>query len=328
MAAVGLDIGGAFIKVAQTDGNKLVMSGIANNPLGKLSPDTENEINQLAAAVKKMWLDKNISIKKVRVCISESAAYSRVISMPVLSVAELSNAIKYEAEQYIPISLEDVELSYEVIFKPTKKTGEEKMTVLLVAASKRTLNGIVEVLTKAALEPESIETELIASARVLVLEKNPTDVTMLVSIGAVSTGIAIFNQTNLLFTHRLYSGSAAMTRVIASSLSLPMLQAEEYKRSYGVRPDVLEGKLNQAVMPITTNLTNEIKKAYAFITTSNLTDRPTRVVLAGGGALVPGLVELISRSTGIETTIGEANIAKDNQVSNSLYVAAIGTSKR
>lgn len=328
MSAIGLDIGSSFIKLGQTSGKKLELTTIANNPLGKLSPDTEAEIDQLATAIKKIWLDKKLNDKRVRVAISESAAYSRVISMPVLSVAELSNAIKYEAEQYIPISLTDVELSYEVIFRPTKKTGEEKMTVLLVASSKRTLNGLVSALAKAGLEPESIETEMISTARILVIEKNPTDISMLVSIGAVSTTISIFNNTNLVFTHRLDTGSAAMTRAIAAGLSLPILQAEEYKRSYGVRPDVLEGKLAAAVVPITTNLTNEIKKAYSFITQNNLATKPTRVILAGGGALVPGLLQLISKSTGLETTIGQPDLEAGNIPFNALYFAAVGASKR
>jgi Tfp pilus assembly PilM family ATPase len=119
-----------------------------------------------------------------------------------------------------------------------------------------------------------------------------------------------------------------MTRSIASSLSLPILQAEEYKRSYGVRADVLEGKLFQAVGPITTNLTNEIKKAYSFITQNNLTSKPTRVVLTGGGALIPGLLELISKSTGLEATLGSPDLVTNGQVFNSLYLASVGASHR
>lgn len=328
MPNVGLDIGAAFIKLAQTEGRKLITTGITNNPLGKISPDTEGEIDQLAATIKKLWLDKKINEKKVALALSESVAYTRVINMPVLSTAELSNAIKYEAEQYIPVALSEVELSYEVIAKPDKKTGDEKMRVLLVAASTRTLTGIVTALAKAGLETKNIETEMIATARVLVIEKNPPDITLLITIGAIATSLSIFNQSTLMFTHRLDTGSAAMTRAVASTLSLPILQAEEYKRSYGVRADVLEGKLSAAVSPITDNLVAEIKKAHTFINQNNLAGHPVRVVLSGGGALVPGLLELISKATGLETTMGQPDMIASNQAFDSLYIAAAGASKR
>jgi type IV pilus assembly protein PilM len=329
MPNIGLDIGAAFIKLVQTEKSKVVATAIANNPLGKISPDTESEVDQLAASIKKLFMEHKIREKKVRLALSESVAYSRVIEMPVLSTAELSNAIKYEAEQYIPVSLEDVELSYEVISRPAKKTGEEKMIVLLVAASTRTLNGIVTAMAKAGLETESIETEMVATARALVIEKKVTDVTMLVSIGAVSTGISIFDGQNLVFTHRLDTGSAAMTRAISTTLSLPILQAEEYKRSYGVRSDVLEGKLVAAVAPITTNLVNEIKKAQLFISQSDtLGAKPVHVLLSGGGALVPGFLELISQTTGMEATIGQAALESKSGDFNTLYIAAAGASIR
>lgn len=332
MTSYGLDFGSTYFKVAEVNGDKIEHTLVIPNPIGKIIFETEQETNLIVESLKNAFSERKISPDKLKVSVSEGVCYSRVITIPTLSQAELSNAIKYEAEQYIPVSLNEVELSYEVISKGDQKTGDQKMTVLLVAASTKVLTNIVNVLSKLGIEPEVIEPESISTARATVMQKEQTDNTMLLTIGALTSSITIFQGQNLVFTHRIDTGSAAVTRAIATTLSLPIPQAEEYKRSYGIKADILEGKLYQAVLPLTNNLVSEVKKAFNFIVTSNLNTRPTRLVLAGGGSLLPGLVQFLSQNTGLEVTTANLNYLKKNTketpLPDQITIASVGAALR
>jgi type IV pilus assembly protein PilM len=332
MSTYGLDFGSTYLKLAEVDGDKLVHTLVTPNPIGKIIFETEQETNQIVESLKKTFSERKVNPNKVRVTISEGVCYSRVISMPVLSQAELSNAIKYEAEQYIPVSLSEVELSYEVITKGNQKGGDDKMSVLLVAASTKVLSNVVNVLSKLGIEPEIMEPESISTARAAILQKEQTDNTMLLTLGAVTSSITIFQGQNIVFTHRIDTGSAAVTRAIATTLSLPIPQAEEYKRSYGIKADILEGKLYQAVLPLANNLVSEVKKAFSFIVTTNLNTKPTRLMLSGGGSLLPGLVQFLSQNTGLEVTTANLNYLKKNTketpLPDQVTIASVGAALR
>lgn len=326
-AQISLDFGAAFVKLMKGTKDHIDVFGIVSNPIGKPVPETENESISLATAIKGLFTEKNINVKKARVVLSETSVYSRVIALPLLSTAELSNAIHWEAEQYIPVPLEEVQLSWEVVTKPERRTGDEKMTVLLVAAPNKTIQGIMSVLSKLVIEPEIIEPEIVATTRTMNLENSKLTVTMMVTLGASATSITIFDSSDLIFTHRLDTGSTAITRAIASALSLPMNQSEEYKRSYGIQSNVLEGKLYQVITPLMMNLVTEIKKAQSFVLQKGLVNRTVKIVLTGGGSLMPGLVPFLSSQTGTEvniTSVFGANSKVNVPGMNSIYTATYG----
>ncbi len=325
-ASVSLDFGAAFVKVLKGNKDRIENFGLISNPIGKATPDSEAEAISLATALKGLFTEKKLEVAKARIVLSESSVYSRIISMPVLSSAELANAIKWEAEQYIPVPLEEVQLSWEIVNRPDRKTGNEKMTVLLIAAPNQTIQGLMSVLSKLVIEPEVIESEMVATTRTLNLSDKV--VTILLTLGASAASISIFDGQAMIFTHRIDSGSTAITRAISSSLSLPLNQAEEYKRSYGIQSNVLEGKLFQVISPMATLWVQEIKKAQSFATERGLLNRSAKIILTGGGSLMPGLVQFLSAQTGIEVNVINsfaANPHTNLPGINTLYTAAFGT---
>lgn len=331
MANIGLDIGSSYIKVAKVSGDKVEMASVIPNKLGKANLESEQDVLLMTTELKEFFGTLDLSPSKIRIVIPEGIVYTRVIQMPSLSQAELSNAIKYEAEQYVPVSLAEVELSYEVVSRQGKGTDDEKMQVLLVASPNKYLNQLVNVMSKLSIEPEYIEPEAIATARIVIMQKAQPVNTMLLTLGAVTSSISIFSGQDIIFAHRIDTGSAAFTRAIATSLSLPVPQAEEYKRSYGVKSDVLEGKLKEAVAPLTNNLISEIKKAFSFVVSSNLNTKPTRLVVSGGGSLLPGLIQLLSQNTGLEVTsasLSDMKKSKDITFPDQVIIAAVGAAYR
>lgn len=332
MSALGIDLGNALIKVAKVEGKKIDFLAAFSNPLGKLTIETEKEMDTLAEALKKDLIDSKIEGKVYKMVIPDSLSYFRVISLPLLTDAELSSAIRWEAEQYVPVKLDDVELSWDVIERPKIKTAGEKMQVLLVAAVKSNVAKMVELLGRVGLEVESIEPELIASSRSLVYGRNYTDGTMLCCMGAGGMSIALFNGEKLVFVYRFGSGGTAMTRSISTTLQLTMAQAEEYKRAYGVMTSVLEGKLLMAMAPVIDGMVSEMKKAMSFFTQNLPSVRLSRVILSGGVALMPGWVQYLTNKLGMEVSVGDPlsgmEVASEKfKVNTAIYSSVIGLLK-
>lgn len=117
-AHFGLDIGSYSIKAVQVEKKgkayKLVGLGEIRTPANILS-QSEADKRAIARAIKKLIAEAKINTKEVILCLSESAVYSRVIELPYLSQTELASAINFEAEQYIPVPLNEVKLEYVVL---------------------------------------------------------------------------------------------------------------------------------------------------------------------------------------------------------------------
>lgn len=307
---VGLDIGSFSIKVASCtkkgSGFRLDAIGIALNPLGGRPGSDDSSQNRVAEAIKKILSDTKLTRSKVALALSESQVYTKVIEMPVLSDSELASAIHWEAEQYIPVPLDQVNIDFEVISRPQKGSPDEKMQVFLVAAPKSLVQQTISFAGKCGVEVVSLETELLAVSRAVISEMDSTAPVLLVHLGASSTDLAVVRGGMLVFSHSIESGGTALTRTLASDLGLEFAQAEEYKRSYGLDVTQLEGKVREILLPLVDRSLSDMKKAISYFNSSHQEEPIKRVVLSGGSALLPELVSYMAESLGIEVVLGNA----------------------
>jgi type IV pilus assembly protein PilM len=154
----------------------------------------------------------------------------------------------------------------------------------------------------AGLEPVSLEPEIIAISRSLV-GQSPTP-TLIINLGAATTDISIVRNGVLTFTRSIASGGEALARAVAKEMGFELSQAEEYKRTYGLEEDKLEGKILAAVKPIFDTVIEEIKRSLVFYQ-EKYPEEPIKIVsLCGGTAKLPGLVVYLAQNLGIETQIG------------------------
>lgn len=337
-AYFGLDIGNSSIKVAQVNmqggkGYTLERIGLAMNPAGSIDFGDPLVCGKIAPAIKQVISEAGIKDKRVVVSISESKVYSRILSLPSMSEAELASAIKWEAEQFVPIPVEEVELDYSIIEGLQATAGEQKMLVYLVAAPKKYLVSMVDFLNSLALEPIAIESEMVAVSRALTLGISPAT-TLILHIGAMSSVLAIVDGNSLTFSYVAESGGVALTRSLAQSLTLPLPQAEEYKRTYGLDPGQMEGKVRTGLLLVMDGIVSEVRKAIEYHLTARKS-RVTRIVLSGGGSYLPQLPTYLSEAFGgIEVVLGDpfavaqagrnATIPRERTV----YSVAVGLSQR
>ncbi len=310
---IGLDIGSHTVKLValekRNNGYWLRAAAITPTPPRGLISEAEADLEAVGVAIKKLFMDTKIMDRQVNVSLPESQIFTRVVDMPFLTEEELASAIKWEAEQYIPMPLAEVKIDF-AILNPVKKGTDAKMQVLLVAAPLTLIDKYGKILNMAGLQVVSLEPEIIAINRSLMAGSQVP--TLVINLGAATTDLSIVRRNILVFTRSIASGGEALARAVARDMGFELSQAEEYKRTYGFE----EGKILAAVKPIFDTVIEEIKRALAFYQ-GRYPDEPIKIVsLCGGTSKLPGLVVYIAENLGIETQIGNpwTNITKDPKI--------------
>lgn len=330
---LGLDIGSHTIKIVQLEkkdkGFILKASSLVPTPPKGLVSEAKIDLETVGIAIKKLWTDIKVNNRRVNLSLPESQIFSRVIEMPPLNEEEMASAIKWEGEQYIPMPLSEVKIDF-AILTPEEKIGKDKIEVLLVAAPIGLIQKYRSVTEAAGLDLVSLEPEIIAVSRSLV-GKSPTP-TLLINFGAATTDLSIVRNGFLGFTRSIGTGGEALARAVAREMGFELSQAEEYKRTYGLEEDKLEGKILQAIKPIFDTVVEEIKRALLFDQGKHA-EEPIKVIsLCGGTAKLPGLITYLTQNLGIETQIGNpwTNVEKDIKIypqieeEGPVYAVAVG----
>lgn len=336
--AFGLDVGQQSIKAVwlstEKEGFFLQSAARVATPQKGMLSESPLDQEEMAHAIRTMLSEANITTKYVNIALPENQVYTRVIDMPVLSDKELLSAIYWEAEQYIPVPLNTITLDYKVLVRPQKPEEGPKMQVLLVGAPTVLIDKYEKVLSLAGLTIASIETEILSSIRSIAIgETYPP--TLIASIGAVSTSLAIIEKNLIKFTYSFPTGGIALSRAIAASFGFSLEQAEEYKKAYGLSSQSLGGKIAQVVDPVLAVILSEIKKARAFYAEKSKGVPIRQIMLAGGSAKLPGLTTYITNAVGIETGIADPwkvlmsqEVSKDIVDDASSYTVAVGLAMR
>jgi len=336
----GLDIGTSLIKVVEMRGDashrELLAAGMADTPAGGLRNDSDDDIKQIAEAVRDLVKSAKISTPYVVASLPESQIFTRVIDMPVLTDSELAQAIKYESEQYIPIPLSEVKLDYAVLHRPEGPGMSQKMQVLLVAAPVVLINRYLKMIGQAGLKPYALDTEVTANARSLIKVHGKVPTTMMVEVGASTTAISVVANNKVSFTRSLAVGGNAFSRAVAQDLGFDTAQADQYKKTYGLDEGQLEGKIAASIRPIFDVVSNEMRRALAFWAGRHSDENVRRFVVSGGSAKMPGIVPYLTTATGLEGQQGQtwegvgapSEVAKAVKDNGPFYSIAVGLAMR
>jgi type IV pilus assembly protein PilM len=335
--SVGLDIGSKTIKVVEIvkDGAKYRLR--AAGAVGYVGTQVEalvedKDFAAMAVAIKKLFHDAKISSRDVSIALSEALVFTRTLRFPLLTDQEVASAVKWEAEEYVPIPLAEAIVQHQIIER--RETGNPPQVVVLLVAVPRTLvEKYLKVVGLAGLNCVSIETELISLVRSLA---PPDQTVIIVDFGAKSTDLAITKNEQLVFSRSIQTAGEAFTRAVAQYLGVANTQAEEYKRTYGLSPEQLEGKVGNALEPVFRVVAEEIKKVIHYYQIEEKGQAPTSLVLSGGTAGLPGLAPMLTKMLGIEVLMGnpfakinvDADSARNLASYAPLYSIAVGLALR
>jgi len=306
-AYFGLDIGSSSIKLLEVNGDKAVSVGIVANPVNKSSLDlAPKELSILSETVRTLIKNSGTRKRSVVISIPESQVFTRVMQFPAMSTPELASAIKWELDQVVPYPPDKIEVSWAVMSKPKKRGVGGKMQVLVVATPKNVSESYVNFLATVGLEPLRVENEVLSLARGLIDHKKRQGTTMVIDIGSSATKLVVGGLGQIYASHVVPIASLAITRMIAETFKLPLSQAEEYKRVYGIDPSQLEGKIFKAVSGLVNNLIQEINKLIASFKNTYKGREIDRAVLVGGGAYLRGILPLLVDKLGLSVILGDA----------------------
>ncbi|MDO8551145.1 MAG: type IV pilus assembly protein PilM [bacterium] len=321
MSNFGLDIGSTSIKMVQAeksgDKYRLVAAGIVPTPQPGFSSESQADLESLATCIKNLHQEAKVTTKKVIVALPESEVFTRVIEFPPMSDGELEQAVPWEAEQFVPRPLSEVELDWHVISKGEGGREMGKMKVYVAAAPRELVAKYLKVLNLAGFEVVSIETEMIALARIMVPASAPA--TILLDLGARTTDVGIIQKGDVVFARTIPTAGEAFTRAISANLALEVTQAEEYKRAYGLEEAQLEGKIRQALGPVFKVVVDEVKRSIQAWKEKEQ-EPLVRLILTGGTAGLPQASSVLAHELGIEVQIADpfSQLILPPQVSSNL----------
>jgi type IV pilus assembly protein PilM len=331
----GLDIGTSSIKFVWLDREKNMLqyasAFFAPSPPVGIQSESPLDHQEMAQFIKKYMTQAKITTNNVNIALPESQVFTKVIDMPLLSDKEVSNAIYWEAEQYIPAQLDTMTLDWSILRRPFETTSTQKMQVLLVAAPLQLVKRYQSILDLAGLSLVSVETEILSVIRSLIPRTNsPTSLVM--HMGSLSTSLAIIQNGIMVFNYTIPLGGIAMTRGIAADFGLSPSQAEEYKKVYGLSDKNFGGKVRKAIEPILTEIVSEVRKAMAFYNEKYKSESPiSQILLTGGGAALPGIDLYLVQAISVETVIANPwkllniqNVPEAVAVHGAEYSVAIG----
>jgi len=334
--SIGLDLGSKTIKIVELEkegaGFKLSSLGVigyTGNPLSQIKDD--KEMAGLAEAIRKLAKEAKISSREISLALPESLVFTRTIRFPPLTDQEIAAAVKWEAEQYIPIPLNEAIIEHQVV---ERMEGGIKpgVAVLLVASPKALVEKYIKVIQAAGFTVVGIETEALALARALAPSQG---VAMLVDFGAASTSMVIVKNGMVAFSRSIPIAGEAFTRALSQGLGIAHQQAEEYKKTYGLSKE-LEGKVKATLDPVFNLVIDEIKKAIHFYQSEEKGEPPTALIVSGGTSTMPEAISKLSDLLGLEVVVGNPFIkvkvspdaAKNLQNYAPLYSVAVGLALR
>ncbi len=342
---LGLDLGASSIKAVwlKEEKNHVVLAAAVAAPTPSKGMFSESPLDQeeMAQAIKRVLQEAKIEAKSVTIALPENRVYTKVLEMPVLSDKELASAIYWEAEQYIPVPLENITLDWKVLKKPEKMDQNTKMQVFLVGAPTALITKYQKVLAMAGLSVSFVETEILSAIRAIMypythIQHVTFPNTIIVNIGATSTSLAIVKDNIIVFTYSVAVGGSAISRAIAADFGFSVAQAEEYKKVYGVSQNTFGGKIGEATKPVLLSIASEVKKAIAFYKEKYKNDQPIQqLLLCGGTAKLPEIDLFFAQNTEIETAmanpwhiLGNQEIPKELLNNATDYTIAVGLAIR
>ena len=300
---VGIDFGTHSVKAVElrnvTSNPQLINLGSQLTPKGVINSEQKEDQRKLADVLKKLYDDSRIKNKNAVMALPEFSVFTRFLEFPGVKKEELKDAVYFEAKQYIPMSVNDVHMSFVTIGFNEEKNAPR---VLLVAAPKKIVSIYMEIAAMADLDLIAIETESVAMGRAMYRATNQKNLVML-DFGANSTDMSIMSNGYLVFSQSIAIGSDSLTQALVNKFSFEYSRAEEFKRNYGLVPNVLEGKISAALSPILDSILMEVRRGVEFYKNKTSSPSPTEYLLNGDGALLPGLSEYVSKQLGVNAQI-------------------------
>ncbi len=360
--AVGLEVGTANLKVVELRaGSPPSLSTLALRPMppGLVQEDQIVDPQGLADEIKVLFDDAGISKRFVVASVGNSQVIIRSINVPKMSLDELDEAIKWEAERYIPFPIDEVVLDYYVLDNPDDVEEGEQLEVVIAAAKLELVTQQVEYLKLAGLEPIVLDVKPFALLRSLkgamlgdalttsALGKDAYtdsgDVGVVLEIAATQTTITLVQGERFILNRNIGVSGDDFTAAIQRSFGLDFDSAEEIKLDYGTatiptedeeellnfdakREQFSPSRVYESLRPVLVDLTTEVRRSLEFFRVQQGDATINRMLVTGGGAKLRGLPEAIGDALGFRVEVADPwlSVLVDERQFDEQYLDKVG----
>ena len=328
---VGLDIGTDFIRVAQIkpsgSGNTLSNYGLVAMPFGAVVEGEVVDPEAVSIAIKDLWRRTGLRTKTVSVGVSNQKVVVRLIDLPYMERAELAGAIQYQAQDYIPIPIEEAIIDFQIIGNYMTPADEHMMEVLLVAGQRDMIGNIVSAVEGAGMQLAQVDVTAFALVRALLgatpswlseESETPGEAIGVVHISSGLTNIAVVERGLPRFTRVSSLAASQFTQSIANVLNLTFDEAEELKARAGLPgidspeppPSGFDPQVIQAAQEALEREANkfiaEVRRSFDYYLTQAVQVRSIgRIYLTGSGAELRNLPIYLERGLQTQVILGD-----------------------
>jgi len=303
---VGLDLGSSAIKLVELKEKKAGTYQLLKIGLETLSPEaivdgSIMDSSLVVETIQRLNSSQGVKNSNFATSLSGHSVIIKKISLPAMSAEELAESIQWEAEQYIPFDINDVNLDYVPLSTPG--TGEN-IEVILVAVKKEKINDYTSVISQTGKNAMLVDVDAFALQNCYEMNYPISEgkVLALVNIGASVTNVNVLSGSTSLFWRDITFGGNQYTDAIQRELNLSFAEAESLKRGQTVGDHTI-----QQVIPILNSVSDdfaaELRKTLDFFTATSGAERVDNIVLAGGGSGVLNLDSVVRDKFGIAVEI-------------------------
>jgi type IV pilus assembly protein PilM len=288
---IGLDIGSTSVRAVEAsrgkDGPAIVRCGQLPLPPGAVRAGVVQDPKAVTLAVKQLRRTAKLRGRRAVLGLTNPQAVVRAMSVSNLPGPELRRSLPFQVREALPLPVEHSVLD----FHPLEDPGQhETVRGLLVAAPKDPVLTAVRAVERAGLHV--VRVDLAAFALLRAVSRVDTEVEAIVDIGARVTTVVVHSGGEPLIVRTVPRGGVEVTDLLATRLGLGAADAELAKCRVGLlaeRDAQVAGVVHEAVRP----LIGEIRSSFAYLTADGLYSRVARLVLSGGGSLLPGLADTL-----------------------------------
>ncbi|MDD5250403.1 MAG: pilus assembly protein PilM [Rhodocyclaceae bacterium] len=306
---IGVDISSFAVKMVELADNgngDLRIEHYAIEPLPRDAVVDGNIANLEATTetIERCWKRLSTATKYVALALPTAAVITKKIILPAnLSEQEMEVQVESEANQYIPFALDEVNLDFQVIGPAT--SGPDEVDVLIAASRKEKVEDRVASAEAANLKPLVMDVESYAAqaAFELVEKQLPTggknQIIAIVDIGSNVMNVTIMKNDQPVYAREQAFGGTQLTQEIMRTYGMSFEEAEGGKRTHSL-PENYEAEI---LRPFLENLGLEVSRALQFFFTSTPFNKIDQIVLAGGCAILPGVVDVVAGRTQVPTLV-------------------------
>lgn len=303
----GIDIGSYSTKVVQLkyEGERALLETygeLLNAGYVKSSEDRggflrypESDIIEL---LKDLRRESQVSAQDFVFSIPATSSFVTTLSLPGIEKAELEKTIQFEARRYIPVPISEVVLEWETL---DSVANGDSLNVLLLAVPRDVIEKFKRIAAALDINLLALEIEIFSMLRSLV--GYDTTPTAILNIGHHATTVVLIDQARIRMSHTFNKGSGELTTALERGLNLSRERADTLKRDIGLSEKVEEKETASIIMPLFDLWVSETERAIS-IYNRRAPRKIQKLILAGGGASLKGIIDVLSNKLGLEAMRG------------------------